>query len=121
MNYFLPFVSLRYFAPLQETVLISIKPCQNIAFSNSTFSRTALSAAIHSPCFRKPREYTDEQMMKIAREMNLSETVFVLKPESDEVLRRLRIFTPTREIPFAGHPIVGTWTALAREGVVAGS
>ena len=61
---------------------------------------------------------TDEQMMKIAREMNLSETVFVLKAESDEVLRRLRIFTPMREIPFAGHPIVGTWTALAQEGVV---
>src|SRR4029079_257753 len=57
-------------------------------------------------------------MMKIAREMNLSETVFVLKPKSDDVLRRLRIFTPTREIPFAGHPIVGTWTALAQEGVV---
>jgi trans-2,3-dihydro-3-hydroxyanthranilate isomerase len=61
---------------------------------------------------------TDDQMMKIAREMNLSETVFVLKPESNEVLRRLRIFTPMREIPFAGHPIVGTWTALAQEGVV---
>jgi len=34
------------------------------------------------------------------------------------VLRRLRIFTPAREIPFAGHPVVGTWNALAREGVV---
>ena len=60
----------------------------------------------------------DEQMGKIAREMNLSETVFVLKPESDKALRHLRIFTPTREIPFAGHPIVGTWAALADEGVV---
>ena len=56
--------------------------------------------------------------MQIAREMNLSETVFVLKSESEEVLRHLRIFTPMREIPFAGHPIVGTWTALAQEGVV---
>jgi trans-2,3-dihydro-3-hydroxyanthranilate isomerase len=60
----------------------------------------------------------DDQMGKIAREMNLSETVFVLKPQSDEALRRLRIFTPAREIPFAGHPIVGTWAILAREGVV---
>src|ERR1044072_9268585 len=57
-------------------------------------------------------------MMKIAREMNLSDTDFVDKPKPDEVLRHLRIFTPTREIPFAGHPIVGTWTALAQEGVV---
>lgn len=67
---------------------------------------------------------TDEQMMNIAREMNLSETVFVLEPEpgrdgsGPSVLRKLRIFTPTREIPFAGHPVVGTWNALAREGVV---
>lgn len=60
----------------------------------------------------------DDQMGKIAREMNLSETVFVLKPDSDEALRHLRIFTPAREIPFAGHPIVGTWAALADEGVV---
>lgn len=60
----------------------------------------------------------DDQMGQIAREMNLSETVFVLKPQSDEALRRLRIFTPAREIPFAGHPIVGTWALLAREGVV---
>ena len=62
----------------------------------------------------------DERMMQIAREMNLSETVFVLKPDGadEKVLRRLRIFTPAREIPFAGHPIVGTWNALARLGVV---
>ena len=61
---------------------------------------------------------SDDSMLKIAREMNLSETVFVQESEADEALRRLRIFTPTREIPFAGHPVVGTWNALAREGVV---
>src|SRR6476659_3758453 len=68
--------------------------------------------------FPEAEGISDEVMMQIAREMNLSETVFVLKPESDEVLRRLRIFTPMREIPFAGHPIVGTWAALASGGVV---
>ena len=68
--------------------------------------------------FPEAEGITDEQMMKIAREMNLSETVFVLKSENEQVLRHLRIFTPRREIPFAGHPIVGTWTALAQEGVV---
>jgi trans-2,3-dihydro-3-hydroxyanthranilate isomerase len=68
--------------------------------------------------FPESEGISDEVMGQIAREMNLSETVFVLKSDSDEVLRRLRIFTPTREIPFAGHPIVGTWTALAQEGVV---
>jgi trans-2,3-dihydro-3-hydroxyanthranilate isomerase len=68
--------------------------------------------------FPEAEGISDEHMMQIAREMNLSETVFVLPPEKEDVLRRLRIFTPIREIPFAGHPIVGTWTALAREGVV---
>ena len=68
--------------------------------------------------FPEAEGLSDDEMMKIAREMNLSETVFVLKPDSDKVLRRLRIFTPVREIPFAGHPIVGTWTALAQDGVV---
>src|SRR5512132_4292300 len=61
---------------------------------------------------------SDDDMLKIAREMNLSETVFVLPARDEKTLRRLRIFTPTREIPFAGHPIVGTWNALAREGAV---
>ncbi len=61
---------------------------------------------------------SDDDMMKIAREMNLSETVFVLPPRDEKTLKRLRIFTPAREIPFAGHPIVGTWNALAREGIV---
>ena len=68
--------------------------------------------------FPEAEGISDERMMQIAREMNLSETVFVLKPETENVLRRLRIFTPMREIPFAGHPIVGTWTALALEDVV---
>ena len=68
--------------------------------------------------FPEAEGISDEAMGQIAREMNLSETVFVLKHDSEDVLRRLRIFTPTREIPFAGHPIVGTWTALAQEGVV---
>src|SRR5882762_10187824 len=68
--------------------------------------------------FPEAEGITDEQMQQIAREMNLSETVFVLPSEKEEVLRRLRIFTPGNELPFAGHPIVGTWNCLAREGVV---
>ena len=68
--------------------------------------------------FPEAEGISDQHMMQIAREMNLSETVFVLPAAKENVLRRLRIFTPMREIPFAGHPIVGTWTALAEEGVV---
>jgi trans-2,3-dihydro-3-hydroxyanthranilate isomerase len=68
--------------------------------------------------FPEAEGITDEQMQQIAREMNLSETVFVLPSENGEATRRLRIFTPGSELPFAGHPIVGTWNCLAREGVV---
>jgi trans-2,3-dihydro-3-hydroxyanthranilate isomerase len=68
--------------------------------------------------FPEAEGISDEQMQQIAREMNLSETVFVLPSVKEGVLRRLRIFTPGSELPFAGHPIVGTWNCLAREGVV---
>ena len=62
----------------------------------------------------------DTTMQKIAREMNLSETVFVLPPsDPTKALKRLRIFTPGTELPMAGHPVVGTWNMLARLGVVA--
>jgi trans-2,3-dihydro-3-hydroxyanthranilate isomerase len=54
-----------------------------------------------------------EQMQQIAREFNLSETVFVFPPETAQGTRRLRIFTPAAEIPFAGHPTVGTAYILA--------
>src|ERR1041385_7253472 len=81
-------------------------------FTDSPFTGNPLAV------FPDAEGISDELMLKIAREMNLSETVFVLKSDSEGVLRRLRIFTPTREIPFAGHPVVGTWNALAREGVV---
>jgi trans-2,3-dihydro-3-hydroxyanthranilate isomerase len=68
--------------------------------------------------FPEAEGLTDDEMRRIAREMNLSETVFVLPSSDEKALRRLRIFTPVRELPFAGHPVVGTWNALAREGVV---
>jgi len=54
----------------------------------------------------------DAAMQTIAREFNLSETVFVLPPESERHRARLRIFTPGRELPFAGHPTIGTAVLL---------
>lgn len=53
-------------------------------------------------------------MQSIAREFNLSETVFVQPPEDKSHRAKLRIFTPARELPFAGHPTVGTAVLLAR-------
>ena len=81
-------------------------------FTNQAFAGNPLAV------FPESEGITGEQMQQIAREMNLSETVFVLPSDKEGVTRRLRIFTPTSELPFAGHPIAGTWNCLAREGVV---
>jgi PhzF family phenazine biosynthesis protein len=60
-------------------------------------------------------EISTETMQKIAREMNLSETVFILKPTIPEADYRARIFTPMSELPFAGHPTVAAaHSVLAR-------
>jgi trans-2,3-dihydro-3-hydroxyanthranilate isomerase len=55
-------------------------------------------------------------MQAIAREFNYSETTFILPSDDPAHTARVRIFTPTYEMPFAGHPNVGTAVALAREG-----
>ena len=55
----------------------------------------------------------DTRMQAIAREFNLAETVFVQEPRNPVNTARLRIFTPARELPFAGHPTVGTAVLLA--------
>ncbi|HEX7359377.1 MAG TPA: PhzF family phenazine biosynthesis protein [Bryobacteraceae bacterium] len=57
-------------------------------------------------------------MQNIARELNLSETVFILPPTDPGFAARLRIFTPRREVAFAGHPTVGASFLLLREGIV---
>ena len=62
--------------------------------------------------FTDARGIPDDKLQQIAREMNLSETVFVYKPE-DEGHARIRIFTPTTELPFAGHPTLGTAFVLS--------
>ncbi|MEP2704917.1 MAG: PhzF family phenazine biosynthesis protein [Roseibium sp.] len=58
---------------------------------------------------------SDEQMQKIAGEFNLSETVFVFPPENPGHSATMRIFTPKMELPFAGHPTVGTAILLATD------
>ncbi|MGE0886328.1 MAG: PhzF family phenazine biosynthesis protein [Blastocatellales bacterium] len=82
-------------------------------FTNQAFRGNPLAV------FPDGQGIDDETMQRIAREMNLSETVFVLPPtDPGKALRRLRIFTPGMELPLAGHPVVGTWNVLARLGVV---
>ena len=68
--------------------------------------------------FTETEGLPDQLMQQIAREMNLSETVFVVPPRDSRALCRARIFTPTRELPFAGHPTIGTGYLLAALGRV---
>ena len=68
--------------------------------------------------FPDARGISPERMQQVARELNLSETVFVLPPEDPGHTRRLRIFTPGVELPFAGHPTVGTALILAWLGEI---
>jgi trans-2,3-dihydro-3-hydroxyanthranilate isomerase len=57
-------------------------------------------------------------MQRIARELNLSETTFILPQESNDRRTRVRIFTPNHEMQFAGHPTIGTASVMRRLGIV---
>lgn len=61
---------------------------------------------------------SDAKMQAIAREMNYSETTFVQSSTDPKALCRVRIFTPNNELPFAGHPIIGTTFALAQASLI---
>jgi trans-2,3-dihydro-3-hydroxyanthranilate isomerase len=81
-------------------------------FTLDVFAETALAGnplAVVLDC----RGLDDRAMQAIAREFNLSETVFVFEPKNPVNTARVRIFTPAREMPFAGHPTVGTAALLA--------
>src|SRR5207244_3379225 len=69
--------------------------------------------------FLDGRGLSTDAMQAIAKEMNFSETTFVLPPERAETDVCVKIFTPSEELPMAGHPTIGTAFALARAGVLA--
>jgi trans-2,3-dihydro-3-hydroxyanthranilate isomerase len=68
--------------------------------------------------FLNARTLPGERMQRIAREMNLSETTFVLPAETPGTDARIRIFTPGTEMPMAGHPTIGSTFALAHVGFI---
>src|SRR5438552_5013705 len=68
--------------------------------------------------FLDGRGLAPETMQAIAKEMNFSETTFVLPAEAAGTDTRMRIFTPGEELPMAGHPTIGSAFALARAGVI---
>lgn len=81
-------------------------------FAESTYEGNALAV------FHDAAELGSGQMQRIAREMNLSETTFVTAARADSY--EVRIFTPTTELPFAGHPTIGTAWTLLQKGMVEG-
>ena len=76
-------------------------------FTDTPFAGNPLAVVLDS------EGLDDAAMQRIAGEFNLSETVFVLPPTEARHKARLRIFTPTRELPFAGHPTLGAAILLA--------
>ena len=68
--------------------------------------------------FLEPMGLTDDEMQRMAREINFSETTFVFPAESQEHDSRLRIFGRNRELPFAGHPTIGSAFAMAHAGLI---
>jgi trans-2,3-dihydro-3-hydroxyanthranilate isomerase len=79
------------------------------------FTKT-LFAGAQIAVFPHADKLSDAQMQLIAREMNLSETVFVMNSDNATADRRMRIFSPQAEIDFAGHPIIATAFVLAQCG-----
>ncbi len=84
--------------------------CQLDVFTDTPLAGNPLAV------FPDGDEFSDEIMQALAREMNLSETSFVT--DSDRATKRVRFFTPTAEIPLAGHPTIGTWWLLAELGML---
>jgi len=82
------------------------------------FTRDAL-AGNQLAVFLDGRGLVVATMQAVAREMNFSESTFILPPERADTERRMRIFTPAVEMPMAGHPTIGTAFALAHAGVIA--
>lgn len=81
-------------------------------FTDHVFGGNQLAVLIDA------RGLNTAQMQHVTREFNLSETVFVLPPEAPMHTRKARIFTPGRELPFAGHPTVGTAFLIAALGMI---
>ena len=81
-------------------------------FSNNLFEGNPLAV------FLRGEDFKEAQLQQVAREMNLSETTFVFPPSTPEADFDVRIFTPEKEIPFAGHPTLGTAYVLSYAGLI---
>jgi len=81
-------------------------------FSDKLFGGNPLAV------FLNGEDFKEAQLQQVAREMNLSETTFVFPPSHPDADFDVRIFTPSKEIPFAGHPTLGTAFVLKNTGLI---
>ncbi len=89
------------------------RPCPRRFYTLDVFASRRARRQSAGGRARLRRGSTTRAMQSIAREFSLSETVFVAEPKNPVNTAAVRIFTPSRELPFAGHPTVGTATLLA--------
>lgn len=89
------------------TAPLALPFCTCDVFTDRRFGGNPLAVVLEGAAL------SELQMQAVAREFNFSETVFVLPPSDPGHSARMRIFTPKREVPFAGHPTLGTAFALA--------
>ena len=92
----------------------SYRYCVVDVFTNQPFEGNSLAV------FPDASGLDDDTMQRIARELNLSETTFVFSATRSDCLANVRIFTPAKELIFAGHPTIGTSFVLLAEGMVSG-
>jgi len=81
-------------------------------FSDTQFEGNQLAV------FPNPKDISDDSMQKIANEFNLSETTFVFPSDKENCDCKVKIFTPQRELPMAGHPTIGTAFTLLQYGLI---
>ena len=81
-------------------------------FSNKLFGGNPLAV------FLNGEDFAEYQLQQVAKEMNLSETTFISPPSHPDADFDVRIFTPGKEIPFAGHPTLGTAFVLKHAGLI---
>ncbi|MEM9508075.1 MAG: PhzF family phenazine biosynthesis protein [Cyanobacteria bacterium P01_E01_bin.35] len=87
-------------------------------YTADVFTDHILGGGNQLAVFPDAKGLSSEMMQKIAKEFNLSETAFVLPPQNSNNTKKLRIFTPSTELPFAGHPTIGTAHVLAAIGEI---
>ena len=101
------------------SIVGTIRPCHRLTICISTCSPSRRFEGNQLAVFPDGRGLDAAGMQTIAREMNFSESTFILPAERADTDVRMRIFTPGVELPMAGHPTIGSTFALAHTGRIA--